>query len=121
MIPKNQPDVKPESPTTELSRLARQLPMHVVGLLVVKTIEYNLSDGALVRGIARAVDFQSRGSWRCASCYRWQDKPNLVVACVPIDEEIAFGILCPRCEKRLQTTDRIMRAIESYMRAEVRP
>lgn len=117
MIPKNQPDVNPESPTTELSRMARQLPMHVVGLLVVKAIEYQLSDGVLVRAIERAVEFQNRPAHRCAACYRWMDAPDLPLACL-VDGAVRFAAVCARCERRLRTTERITRAIEGYVRGE---
>lgn len=105
-----------------LTPLAEQLPANVLATLFIRAGEALLGWPTIEDAIRRAVEFQSLGAWRCASCYNWQDgeSGHTVLMCL-VDGTVRFAILCARCERRLKTTERIYRAVESYVRAEVQP
>lgn len=119
MIPKNQPDVNPESvsvftPGGDIPRL-RELDPAVVTLLALNIFAAGLEPKVLRDAIIDALAFQDQPAHRCAACYRWMDAPDLPVACL-VDGAVRFAAVCSRCERRYG--ERLAAKIEPYLRAE---
>lgn len=95
-----------------------KLPLKSIVEIVFGCSAHGLGDDAVGAALESAVAFQHEESWRCPICFRWQKEQGLVVVAI-VEGRVTFHSVCPRCERKHKTVDRIRSAMRSYVVEEV--